>query len=122
MIKIGCNVDYSIDVWSTACTIYEMYTGKLLFTGRNNNEMLKQMMQIKGHFVSKVLRKAEFARQFFDLNNNTFLSEEIDPITKQVFSFVKFCRKLSKGFLLERSRIRIWVGFWGCRKKGRIKI
>jgi len=70
-------------MWSTACSIFEMYTGKLLFTGRSNNEMLKQMMQLKGPIVSKVLRKSEYASQHFDLSNNNFLSYEIDSITKQ---------------------------------------
>lgn len=40
-IIIGYPFDYSIDTWSIACTLYEMFTGQFLFTGRNNNEILK---------------------------------------------------------------------------------
>jgi serine/threonine-protein kinase PRP4 len=30
-IILGCPYDASIDMWSAACTIYELYTGKILF-------------------------------------------------------------------------------------------
>jgi serine/threonine-protein kinase PRP4 len=30
-IILGTPYDYSIDMWSAACTIYELYTGKILF-------------------------------------------------------------------------------------------
>lgn len=40
-VIIGYPYDTQLDVWSTACTLYEFYTGKFLFTGINNNDMLK---------------------------------------------------------------------------------
>lgn len=43
-IIIGYTYDMSIDVWSTACTLYELYTGQFLFNGRNNNDMLKHIL------------------------------------------------------------------------------
>jgi len=30
-----------MDMWSFATTMYEVYTAKVLFTGRHNNELLK---------------------------------------------------------------------------------
>ncbi len=36
---LGIPYDYGIDLWSTACTIYELYTGKILFPGKTNNEV-----------------------------------------------------------------------------------
>lgn len=30
-IILGCPYDFAIDVWSAACTIYEIYTGNILF-------------------------------------------------------------------------------------------
>lgn len=39
-IIIGYPYDYGIDTWSIACTLYEMYTGEFLFTGRNNSDIL----------------------------------------------------------------------------------
>ena len=39
--------DYSMDMWSVGCVLYELFTGKILFPGRTNNEMLKLMMDVK---------------------------------------------------------------------------
>jgi serine/threonine-protein kinase PRP4 len=36
-IVLGYPYDCSIDVWSVACTLYELFTSKFLFEGRNNN-------------------------------------------------------------------------------------
>lgn len=40
-IIIGYPYDTNIDVWATACTLYELFTGQFLFSGDNNNDMLK---------------------------------------------------------------------------------
>ena len=31
--------DFGIDLWSAACTIYELYTGKIMFPGKTNNQV-----------------------------------------------------------------------------------
>lgn len=36
---LGMPYDYGVDVWSLACTIYELYTGKILFPGNSNNQV-----------------------------------------------------------------------------------
>lgn len=36
---LGIPYDYAVDIWSTACTIYELYTGKILFPGNSNNQV-----------------------------------------------------------------------------------
>ena len=36
-----------MDMWSVGCVLYELFTGKILFPGRTNNEMLKLMMDVK---------------------------------------------------------------------------
>lgn len=82
-IMLGCPYDMAVDMWSAACTIFELYTGKILFSGRDNNEMLKVILQTKGKFNNKMLKRGEFSAQYFDHQNN-FLSTEIDPVTKDV--------------------------------------
>ena len=40
--------------------IYELFTGKILFPGKTNNEMLKLIMDVKGPFPKKMLKKGAF--------------------------------------------------------------
>jgi serine/threonine-protein kinase PRP4 len=74
-IFLGCQYDTKIDIWSIGCTLYELYTGKILFPGRNNNEMLKLIMQIKGKIPSRILKKGQYASQYFN-EQEKFLTVE----------------------------------------------
>lgn len=51
---IGKPYDYGIDMWSVGCTLYELYTGKILFAGKTNNHMIKLAMDLKGKMPNKV--------------------------------------------------------------------
>ena len=63
--------------------IYELFTGRILFPGRTNNEMLKLMMDAKGPFPKKMLKKGEFTPQHFeDDPAMSFCLLEFDPLTK----------------------------------------
>ena len=65
------------------CTIYELYTGKILFPGKTNNEMLKLMMEVKGKMPHKMARKGMFKDNHFDPSFN-FLYTEVDKVTERV--------------------------------------
>jgi serine/threonine-protein kinase PRP4 len=65
-IIMGAPYDPAIDIWSIGCTLYELYTGKILFPGRSNNQMLLLMMEVKGRFNSKMIKKAKFGEDYFD--------------------------------------------------------
>lgn len=82
-IILGIAYDYGIDVWSAGCTIYELYTGKILFSGKSNNQMLKFHMDLKGKIPHKVVRRGQFRDQHFDSSFN-FLYQEIDRVTERV--------------------------------------
>uniref|UniRef100_A0A672PA28 Serine/threonine-protein kinase PRP4 homolog n=1 Tax=Sinocyclocheilus grahami TaxID=75366 RepID=A0A672PA28_SINGR len=81
-IIIGKSYDYGIDMWSVGCTLYELYTGKILFPGKTNNHMLKLAMDLKGKLPNKMIRKGLFKDQHFDQNSN-FLYTEIDKVTER---------------------------------------
>ena len=81
-IMLGLKYDFSIDLWSSAVSLFELYTGKILFPGRNNNHMLKLFQDLKGKISSKLIRKGAFASQHFDTNGN-FIFREIDRITER---------------------------------------
>lgn len=80
---LGMPYDFGIDVWSIGCTLFELYTGKILFTGRSNNQMLRAIMECRGKFSHKILRKAQFAGFHFDDLLN-FRSVEKDKLTGKV--------------------------------------
>lgn len=79
-IILGIPYDYAIDVWSIGCTLFELYTGKILFTGRNNNQMLRSIMECRGKYPPKLLRRGSLAHLHFDDMLN-FHSTEEDKIT-----------------------------------------
>ncbi|KUL91831.1 hypothetical protein ZTR_01032 [Talaromyces verruculosus] len=82
-IILGVPYDYAIDIWSIGCTLYELYTGKILFTGRNNNQMLRSIMECRGKFPPKFLRKGALTGAHFDDMLN-FHSTEQDKLTGRV--------------------------------------
>ena len=81
---IGAKYSFGIDAWSVASTIYELYTGKILFPGKSNNEMLKLMMELKGKMPHKMARKGMFREAHFDSSMN-FLYHEVDKVTEKVW-------------------------------------
>lgn len=75
--------DYAIDVWSIGCTLYELYTGKILFTGDSNNQMLKAIMEIRGRFTPKLFKRGQLSGAHFDDLGN-FISVETDKVLGKV--------------------------------------
>ncbi|KAI3329378.1 kinase-like protein [Xylariaceae sp. AK1471] len=76
-IILGMPYDYAVDIWSIGCTLYEMYTGKILFAGDSNNQMLKAIMEIRGKFSAKLYKRGELSHLHFDEFGN-FISAERD--------------------------------------------
>ena len=65
-IIIGCVPDQKIDIWSAGVTLFELFTGQILFDGRNNSEILKQIIQIRGRPNQKLLKKAHLTHKYFN--------------------------------------------------------
>ncbi|XP_004297124.1 PREDICTED: serine/threonine-protein kinase prpf4B [Fragaria vesca subsp. vesca] len=86
-IILGLPYDHPLDIWSVGCCLFELYTGKVLFPGATNNDMLRHHMELKGLFPKKMLRKGAFTYQNFDQDLN-FHATEDDPVTKKVIKRV----------------------------------
>ncbi|KAJ4843162.1 hypothetical protein Tsubulata_018589 [Turnera subulata] len=81
-IILGLQYDHPMDMWSVGCCLYELYTGKVLFPGATNNDMLRLHMELKGPFPKKMLKKGAFVDLHFDHDLNFHATEE-DPVTKK---------------------------------------
>ncbi|KAJ0974909.1 hypothetical protein J5N97_016874 [Dioscorea zingiberensis] len=81
-IILGLAYDHPMDIWSVGCCLYELYSGKVLFPGPSNNDMLRLHMELKGPFPKKMLRKGAFTELHFDHDLNFHATEE-DPVTKK---------------------------------------
>ncbi|KAF3491540.1 serine/threonine-protein kinase prp4 [Arthroderma uncinatum] len=107
-IILGIPYDYSLDVWSIGCTLFELYSGKILFTGRNNNQMLRSIMECRGKFPPKFLRRGTLAHLHFDDLLN-FRSLEEDKITgrmvTKVLDFKKSTRDLKSRLIGKGARL-----------------
>lgn len=107
-IILGIPYDYAIDVWSIGCTLFELYSGKILFTGRTNNQMLRSMMECRGKFPPKFLRRGSLTHLHFDDLLN-FHSLEEDKITgrmvTKVLDFKKPTRDLKSRLMGKGARL-----------------
>ena len=82
-IILGLPYGFPSDVWSVATTLYELYTGRILFPGRSNNQMMKLFLEVKGKMPSKMLKNGQFSSLHFD-KDGSFLSSEMDKLSGNV--------------------------------------
>lgn len=81
-VILGLKYDFGMDLWSVGSTIYEMYTGKIMFPGKSNNEMIRLFMELKGKIPNKLIRKGMFRGNHFD-ESCTYMAHEIDKVTQR---------------------------------------
>merc|ERR1712187_377224 len=79
-IMLGMPYDTQIDVWSAGATVFELATGRILFTGKTNNQMLKQIIDVCGGFPRGMTKDGEFAKKHFTADGD-YLIRDLDSIT-----------------------------------------
>ena len=123
-VILGLPYGYAMDMWSLGCVVYELFTGKIAFPGDSNNHMLKLMMDLKGGFPKKMLKRGTFVERHFDDDvNATFYLLETDPVTGQpartAVSHPKATRDLFKeleakaGVSTDRKKLHQFADFLG---------
>ncbi|KAK5132702.1 hypothetical protein LTR08_008746 [Meristemomyces frigidus] len=79
-VILGMPFDYAIDMWSIGCTLFELYTGRIMFAGADNNQMLRAIQECRGKLPIRMLKKSSLGDKHFDLDGN-FFSQERDALT-----------------------------------------
>lgn len=79
-VILGMDFDYAIDMWSIGCTLYELYTGRILFNGSDNNNMLRVIQECRGKLPNRLIKRAKLADKYFD-EAFTFYGLERDKMT-----------------------------------------
>jgi len=81
-IMLGLEYNEAVDMWSVGCILYELCTGKILFRGCDNNDMLRLQMELCGPIPNKMLKKAKYVSEHFD-RHFVFQHIQLDPCTKK---------------------------------------
>ena len=77
-IILGCQFDSQIDMWSLGASLFEAYTGKILFQGISNNDMIRMMIKMKGIKVPAwMIKEGQFSRKHFD-EKGAFIPGKVD--------------------------------------------
>lgn len=84
-IMLGQEYDEGVDMWSIGCVLAELFTGKILFNGNDNNHMLQLCQEFKGGFSKKKLKAAKFTSKHFD-EEYRFKQKRVDKLTKAVLT------------------------------------
>ncbi|CAG9318313.1 PRP4 [Blepharisma stoltei] len=98
-IILGYSCDYAVDVWSLGCTLFELYTSRVLFPGATNSHMLKLIMEVKGVMPKRMRSVGEYSSQYFDQFNFFFTSDDSQQIHLVPISEIK--KEKSLGVILE---------------------
>lgn len=94
-VMIGSQYDTQIDLWSAGVTLYELGTGKILLTGKTNNGMLQQMLEVCGAVPKRMALGGNFSSKHFNPDGD-FLYRDPDSITglPELVSMRKFANPL----------------------------
>jgi serine/threonine-protein kinase PRP4 len=96
-IMLGLHYGCPVDMWAAGCTLYELYTGKIMFQGVSNNQMLKLIQEIKGKMPHKLIRKGFFSELHFDPDND-FVYKEKDKVSgREIVRTIKFEQRATVG-------------------------
>lgn len=84
-VILGMEIGYPIDMWSIGCTLFELYTGRILFAGADNNQMLRVIQECRGKLPMRMLKVSQLAAEHFD-QEGVFISLERNKITGKISS------------------------------------
>lgn len=69
-IPLGLGISCAIDMWSFACIIYELLTGKPLFRCKNERQLLVTIIQVLGMPPDYLIKKGTRCMNFFRFSSS----------------------------------------------------
>jgi serine/threonine-protein kinase PRP4 len=69
---LGIPHSYGIDIWAIACSLYEVFSGQVLFPGRHNNEMLEAIMDVRGKIPHSLQKRGKLSWHHFNQIDGLF--------------------------------------------------
>mmetsp|Transcript_119647 Transcript_119647/g.333937 ORF Transcript_119647/g.333937 Transcript_119647/m.333937 type:complete len:629 (-) Transcript_119647:239-2125(-) len=81
-ICFGAKYGPQADTFAMGATLFELFTGKILFPGKSNNDMLRHFMELKGKFPHKMIKSGMNWKQHFD-ENLDFKYIDKHPVTRK---------------------------------------
>merc|ERR1719329_619400 len=81
-ICLGVKYGQPSDTWALGSTLCECFTGKILFPGKSNNDMLRLFMELKGKLPHRMIKSGNLWKQHFD-ENLDFLHQDTDKATRK---------------------------------------
>jgi len=64
-VILGQAYGTEIDIWSAALTLFELATGRIVFQGKTNNDMIHEMLKVGGAFPKRFATSGDFASRHF---------------------------------------------------------
>ncbi|XP_061902518.1 homeodomain-interacting protein kinase 2-like [Entelurus aequoreus] len=95
-ILVGAPYNEAIDMWSVGCVTAFLYTGTLIFPGKNDYEMIRFITETQGPFPDSLLASGKKTGHFFHRENETNLwsIKTTEKYQQETGIVVKTVRKL----------------------------
>ncbi|CAE7237067.1 Prpf4b [Symbiodinium sp. CCMP2592] len=81
-IVLAAKYSFPLDVFAMGCTLFELFTGKILFPGKTNNDMLRLFMEVKGKLPNKLIKSGTVWKNHFD-DNMDFKFFDVNKATRK---------------------------------------
>jgi len=82
-ICLGIKYGPASDTWALGCSLMELFTGKPIFPGRSNNDMLRLFMEVKGKLPHNLIKRGTVWKQHFNAQMDFTFVEAIDKAKRK---------------------------------------
>ena len=103
-IPLGLGVTCAIDIWSFACIIYELLTGKPLFRSKNENQLVVSIIGVIGIPPDYLIKKGSKCTRFFRFSE----SAQQWILTEKIYNKQRLDHASKKLLLMDKDLERIF--------------